>query len=87
MAVGPILIQQNAKIAQFIGGASRRFQEAAEEASISEEGQGLSDHVLLCGCRRVGRLVASGSSAVLPRFDLTSVTVMTSSPRDDQDQG
>jgi CPA2 family monovalent cation:H+ antiporter-2 len=58
MAFGPILIQQNAKIAQFIGGASRRFQEAAEEASISEEGQGLSDHVLLCGCGRVGRLVA-----------------------------
>jgi hypothetical protein len=27
MAIGPILIQQNAKIAQFIGGASRRFRE------------------------------------------------------------
>jgi CPA2 family monovalent cation:H+ antiporter-2 len=58
MALGPILIQQNAKVAQLVGGASHRLKEAAEGAVISEEGQGLGDHILLCGCGRVGRLVA-----------------------------
>jgi CPA2 family monovalent cation:H+ antiporter-2 len=58
MALGPILIQRNADIAQFFGGVSHRLKAAEEEAAIYEEGKGLSGHVLLCGCGRVGHLVA-----------------------------
>jgi hypothetical protein len=37
MAIGPILIQQNAKIAQFIGGASRRFRKLwKKQASVKK---------------------------------------------------
>lgn len=58
MALGPVSIQRNAKVAQFFGGVSHRFREVAEEAAIRDEGQGLRNHILLCGCGRVGHLVA-----------------------------
>ena len=58
IALGPILIQRNAEAAQFVGGLSHRIKAVADEAVIREEGQGLRDHVLLCGCGRVGHLVA-----------------------------
>jgi CPA2 family monovalent cation:H+ antiporter-2 len=58
MALGPVLVQRNPEVAQLVGGVSHRFKEVAEEAVIREEGQGLRDHVLLCGCGRVGHLVA-----------------------------
>jgi CPA2 family monovalent cation:H+ antiporter-2 len=58
MALGPILIQRNAELAQLIGGVSHRLKAVAEETAIYEEGKGLRDHVLLCGCGRVGHLVA-----------------------------
>jgi CPA2 family monovalent cation:H+ antiporter-2 len=58
MALAPILIQGNARIAEFVGGASHRRAANAEEAAIREQRQYLRDHVLLCGCGRVGRLVA-----------------------------
>jgi monovalent cation:H+ antiporter-2, CPA2 family len=58
MALGPILIQGNGEIAHFFGGVSHRLRAASEEAAIYEEGKGLSQHVLLCGCGRVGHLVA-----------------------------
>src|SRR5712675_1854628 len=58
VAIGSILIQRNAEIAQLVGGASHRIKMAAEEAAVREEGQGLRDHVLLCGCGRIGRLIA-----------------------------
>jgi monovalent cation:H+ antiporter-2, CPA2 family len=57
MALAPILIQRNARLAEFVGSASHRFAASAEEADIREQ-QDLRDHVLLCGCGRVGRLVA-----------------------------
>jgi K+:H+ antiporter len=57
MAVAPILIQWNSRIGQLFGGSSPHFA-TAEEAAIREESQRLADHVLLCGCGRVGRLVA-----------------------------
>jgi CPA2 family monovalent cation:H+ antiporter-2 len=53
----PILIQRNARLAEFVGSASHRFAASAEEADIREQ-QDLRDHVLLCGCGRVGRQVA-----------------------------
>jgi monovalent cation:H+ antiporter-2, CPA2 family len=58
MALGPILIQRNAWIAEHLGRASHRLRAAAEEGAIREESSHLNDHVLLCGCGRVGRLVA-----------------------------
>jgi CPA2 family monovalent cation:H+ antiporter-2 len=58
MAIGSILIQRNREVAQLVGGASHRIKMAAEEAAIREEGQSLRDHVLLCGCGRIGRLIA-----------------------------
>src|SRR6267154_2943738 len=38
--------------------ASHRVKADAEEAAIREESQDLKDHVILCGCGRVGRLVS-----------------------------
>jgi CPA2 family monovalent cation:H+ antiporter-2 len=58
MALGPVLIQQSARFAEFIGGASHRVKADAEEAAIREESKDLKDHVILCGCGRVGRLVS-----------------------------
>ena len=58
MAIGSILIQRNTEVAQLVGGASHRIKMAAEEAAVREEGQSLKDHVLLCGCGRIGRLIA-----------------------------
>ncbi|MDB5393086.1 MAG: glutathione-regulated potassium-efflux system protein [Rhodospirillales bacterium] len=58
MALGPILIQRNAQLAELIGGAAHRLKANAEEAAIRDQSQGIKDHVLLCGCGRVGRLVA-----------------------------
>jgi monovalent cation:H+ antiporter-2, CPA2 family len=58
MALGPILIQRSAQFAEFINGASHRAKEGAEEAAIRAESQNLGDHVILCGCGRVGRLVS-----------------------------
>ena len=58
MGVAPVLIQRNAWIGQLVGGVSQRLTTAAEETAIRDESQRLGDHVLLCGCGRVGRLVA-----------------------------
>jgi CPA2 family monovalent cation:H+ antiporter-2 len=58
MAIAPMLIQGNARLAEFIGSRSHRFVASAEHAAIREQRQDLRDHVLLCGCGRVGRLVA-----------------------------
>ncbi|SDR63507.1 Kef-type potassium/proton antiporter, CPA2 family [Rhizobiales bacterium GAS113] len=58
MVFGSILIQWNSRLAELVGGASHRLNAAAEEATIREHSEGLSNHILLCGCGRVGRLVA-----------------------------
>jgi CPA2 family monovalent cation:H+ antiporter-2 len=58
MALGPVLIQRSARFAELIGGASHRVKADAEEAAIREESQDFKDHVVLCGCGRVGRLVS-----------------------------
>ena len=58
MALGPILIQRSAQFAELIGGVSHRIKADAEEAAIREESQDLNDHVILCGCGRVGRPVS-----------------------------
>jgi len=58
MALGPMLIQGSARFAELVGGASHRARADAEEAAIREESRGLKDHVILCGCGRVGRPVS-----------------------------
>jgi monovalent cation:H+ antiporter-2, CPA2 family len=58
MALGPILIQRSARLAELVSGASHRTRADAEEAAIREESQDLRDHVILCGCGRVGRPVS-----------------------------
>jgi CPA2 family monovalent cation:H+ antiporter-2 len=58
MALGPVLIQRSARFAELIGGASHRVKADAEEAAIREESRDLKDHVILCGCGRVGRMVS-----------------------------
>ena len=58
MALGPMLIQASSRFAELIRGASHRLKAHEEEAAIREESRDLSDHVILCGCGRVGRPVA-----------------------------
>ena len=58
MALGPVLILRSARFAEFVNGASHRARADAEEAAIRAESQNLGDHVILCGCGRVGRLVS-----------------------------
>jgi len=58
MALGPVLFQQSARFAELVSGASHRTKADAEEAAIREESDDLRDHVILCGCGRVGRPVS-----------------------------
>ena len=58
MALGPVLFQQSARFAELVSGASHRTKADAEEAAIREESEDLRDHVILCGCGRVGRPVS-----------------------------
>ena len=55
MALGPMLIQRCARFAELIGGLSHRVKADAEEAAIRDESRDLNNHVVLCGCGRVGR--------------------------------
>jgi CPA2 family monovalent cation:H+ antiporter-2 len=58
MALSPMLTQRSARFAELIGGVSHRVKADAEEAAIREESRNLNDHVVLCGCGRVGRPVS-----------------------------
>jgi CPA2 family monovalent cation:H+ antiporter-2 len=58
MALGPMLIQPSARLAELVSCASHRTRADSEEAAIREESQNLRDHVILCGCGRVGRPVS-----------------------------
>jgi CPA2 family monovalent cation:H+ antiporter-2 len=76
MALGPMLIQWSARFAELVGGASHRVKADAEEAAIREESQDLKDHVIVCGCGRVGRpvslvLEAAKAAYIAVEFDLT----------------
>ncbi|WP_027531818.1 cation:proton antiporter [Bradyrhizobium sp. WSM3983] len=76
MALGPMLIRMSSRFAELVGGASHRLKADAEEAAIREESQALSDHVILCGCGRVGRpvalvLEAAKAPCIAIEYDLT----------------
>jgi monovalent cation:H+ antiporter-2, CPA2 family len=57
MALAPILIQQSSVIARFVSKTSMAAHLQKEETR-AHSGRNLHDHVILCGCGRVGRLVA-----------------------------
>lgn len=57
MGLAPLLIQRNHWAEWPFGRRDRRI--AATEASIRAQSGSLHDHVVLCGCGRVGRLVAA----------------------------
>src|ERR1700704_4695099 len=75
MALGPILILRSARFAELIGGMPHRVKADAEETAIREESRDLKDHVVLCGCGRVGRpvslvLQAANASYIAVESDL-----------------
>lgn len=57
MGLAPLVIQRNHWAEWPFGRRERRI--AATEASIRTQSGGLENHVILCGCGRVGRLVAT----------------------------
>jgi monovalent cation:H+ antiporter-2, CPA2 family len=61
MGLAPLIIQNNALVDRLLG--LRRLRLAATEAAIREAKASLDGHVLLCGCGRVGRLVATALEA------------------------
>jgi CPA2 family monovalent cation:H+ antiporter-2 len=58
MALAPLLIQHHQRVVRWLALVWPRWQVGAERASYRLDTKELSDHVLLCGCGRVGRLVA-----------------------------
>ncbi len=65
IALAPLLIQHNGTLAERIEellglrpSGRRQSEEQRRELHITEEARPLENHVLLCGCGRVGRLVA-----------------------------
>lgn len=58
MGLAPVLIQWNGRIGLLIAGAGQRLT-AAEEMAVRDQSRHLTDHVILCGCGRIGRLVAA----------------------------
>jgi CPA2 family monovalent cation:H+ antiporter-2 len=58
MSLAPLLIRRSAAIAHRIAAISSQETGAIEEDAAVNGGPELKDHVILCGCGRVGRLVA-----------------------------
>jgi CPA2 family monovalent cation:H+ antiporter-2 len=63
MGLAPILVQKNGRIAELVTAGPRRRQDSSEETAAVEASHRLENHVLLCGCGRVGRLVATALEA------------------------
>ncbi len=62
LAIAPVLIQYNERLARRLWPAGMDAGTEAERdgaADVDEASRHLNDHVILCGCGRVGRLVAS----------------------------
>jgi CPA2 family monovalent cation:H+ antiporter-2 len=74
MGIAPLLIQRNGLADCLVGGSAQRMTAAV--AAVTEASAALENHVLLCGCGRVGRLVAlTLEAAKIPyvalEFDVT----------------
>lgn len=59
MLLAPVLVQHNGSLVRRIFPERQRRSEAEQDAEVSAAAGHLSGHVLLCGCGRVGRLVAT----------------------------
>jgi CPA2 family monovalent cation:H+ antiporter-2 len=57
MLIAPLLILYSGRLARLLG-ARGGADPAGEAAAVAEASEDLTDHVILCGCGRVGRLVA-----------------------------
>jgi len=58
MGAAPILIEHNGAFARLLAGQSQRISASDEETTARDATRNLKNHVLICGCGRVGRLVA-----------------------------
>jgi CPA2 family monovalent cation:H+ antiporter-2 len=59
MALAPVLIQRSKRVAALVVCATTSADATEKgEAAVEDQSSGLTDHVILCGCGRVGRLVA-----------------------------
>jgi CPA2 family monovalent cation:H+ antiporter-2 len=61
MGLAPLLIQHSALVEHLVG--NRRARVTATETAIRTTSASLDRHVVLCGCGRVGRLVATAFEA------------------------
>ncbi|MGO4175495.1 NAD-binding protein [Bosea sp. TAF32] len=61
MGLAPLVIQRSAQVERLFGNSHARL--AASEMAIGTMSASLDRHVLLCGCGRVGRLVATALEA------------------------
>jgi CPA2 family monovalent cation:H+ antiporter-2 len=59
MGVAPLIVQHNERAGLLFGGRQRRPTPPSDETAVRKESEQLSDHVVLLGCGRVGRLVAA----------------------------
>lgn len=71
MGLAPLLIQHSAFVEHLVG--NRRARVAAAETAIRTTSAPLDRHVVLCGCGRVGRLVATAfEAAKIPNIAIES---------------
>jgi CPA2 family monovalent cation:H+ antiporter-2 len=68
MALAPILIQRSARVADLASGAIGAAGLRKEEDAAAHGSEGLNEHAILCGCGRVGRLVALVLEAAQIRY-------------------
>jgi CPA2 family monovalent cation:H+ antiporter-2 len=58
MALAPLLVHWNHRIAHSLSGVEKEHAPAADETAVGELARQLDGHAILLGCGRVGRLVA-----------------------------
>jgi CPA2 family monovalent cation:H+ antiporter-2 len=63
MALAPVLLQWNGRLAQLVGHQVAEHPPPWDEAAIEKIGESLNGHVILCGCGRIGSLVAKALAA------------------------
>ncbi len=73
LALAPLLIQHNGRLAALLWPGRDEGDGEAYERHASDASRSLDNHVILCGCGRVGRLVASVlESAGIPYLAIES---------------
>ena len=73
LALAPLLIQHNGRLAALLWSRGGEGEGEEYERHASDASRSLDNHVILCGCGRVGRLVASVlESAGIPYLAIES---------------